>query len=75
MIGKRNRRSSETGGRHDPRQQTAFVADCAGNRYRRDIVIGISSIVRGLNDNVSQVISSMGSNVVFAFHQESLSDG
>ncbi|MFY9561504.1 MAG: ABC transporter permease [Terriglobales bacterium] len=34
------------------------------------VVIGISSIVRGLNDNVSQVISSIGSNVVFAFHQE-----
>jgi putative ABC transport system permease protein len=34
------------------------------------VVIGISSIVRGLNDNVSQVISSLGSNVVFAFHQE-----
>ncbi|MBI1740829.1 MAG: ABC transporter permease [Acidobacteriales bacterium] len=34
------------------------------------VVIGISSIVRGLNDNVSQVISSLGSNVVLAFHQE-----
>ena len=30
------------------------------------VVIGISSVVRGLNDNVSQVISSLGSNIVFA---------
>src|SRR5215471_10814692 len=34
------------------------------------VVIGISSIVRGLNDNVSQVISTLGSNLVFAFHVE-----
>ena len=32
------------------------------------VVIGVSSIVRGLDDNVRQVVSSMGSNVVFAFH-------
>src|SRR5271169_3857742 len=34
------------------------------------VVIGISSIVRGLNDNVSQVITSLGSNIIFAFHME-----
>ena len=34
------------------------------------VVIGISSIVRGLNDNVRQVISSLGSNIVFAFHMD-----
>ena len=33
-------------------------------------VIGISSVVRGLNENVSNIISQLGSNVVFAFHME-----
>src|ERR1700747_3877215 len=39
------------------------------------VVIGISSIVRGLNDNVRQLISSMGSNIVFAFHLEPFTFG
>src|SRR5271169_4264455 len=39
------------------------------------VVIGISSIVRGLNDNVSQVITSLGSNIIFAFHLEPFNFG
>ena len=39
------------------------------------VVIGISSIVRGLNDNVSQVISSLGSNIIFAYHLEPFTFG
>ncbi len=39
------------------------------------VVIGISSVVRGLNDNVSDVISSLGSNIVFAFHLEPFNFG
>src|SRR5208282_3401397 len=39
------------------------------------VVIGISSIVRGLNENVSQVITSLGSNIIFAFHLEPFTFG
>src|SRR5712691_5100009 len=34
------------------------------------VVIGISSVVQGLNDNVQNFVSSLGSDIVFAFHLE-----
>jgi putative ABC transport system permease protein len=39
------------------------------------VVIGISSIVRGLNDNVQQSITSVGSNLVFANRYEPFNFG
>jgi len=38
-------------------------------------VISVSSIGRGLNDNVQSIVTSIGSNVVFAFHVEPFTFG
>src|SRR5580692_2370540 len=32
------------------------------------MVIGVSSIGRGLDDNVREVVTSIGSNIIFAYH-------
>ncbi len=37
------------------------------------VVIGVSSIGRGLDDNVRAIVSSVGSDVIFAFHMEPFS--
>jgi putative ABC transport system permease protein len=34
------------------------------------VVIGISSVVRGLNDSVTDSITSLGSNLIFVFHMQ-----
>src|SRR6266446_3539767 len=39
------------------------------------VVISVSSIVRGLNDNVQDIVTSIGSNVIFAFHIEPFTFG
>jgi putative ABC transport system permease protein len=39
------------------------------------MVIGVSSIGRGLDDNVRDMVASIGSNVIFAFHLEPFSFG
>jgi putative ABC transport system permease protein len=39
------------------------------------VVIGVSSIGRGLDDNVRDLVSSIGSNVIFAFHLEPFTFG
>jgi putative ABC transport system permease protein len=39
------------------------------------VVIGVSSIGRGLDENVRQIVSSIGSNVIFAFHIEPFTFG
>jgi putative ABC transport system permease protein len=39
------------------------------------MVIGVSSIGRGLDDNVRDVVASIGSNVIFAYHLEPFTFG
>jgi len=39
------------------------------------VVVGISSVVSGLNDNFSQSISQWGSDIIFAFHLPAISFG
>jgi len=39
------------------------------------MVIGVSSIGRGLDDNVREVVASVGSNVIFAYHLEPFTFG
>ena len=39
------------------------------------VVIGVSSIGRGLDDNVRDLVSSIGSNIIFVFHLEPFTFG
>jgi putative ABC transport system permease protein len=39
------------------------------------VVIGVSSIGRGLDDNVRDLVSSIGSNIIFVFHIEPFTFG
>ena len=39
------------------------------------VVISVSSIGRGLNDNVQDLVTSIGANVIFAFHLEPFTFG
>jgi putative ABC transport system permease protein len=39
------------------------------------MVIGVSAIGRGLDDNVREVVASIGSNVIFAYHLEPFTFG